>query len=58
MAVNESATNRWDAGLAGDFYHIYRGWSWELFRINNQYRASAKLEWNTLKIFDIDNHQN
>jgi len=35
MAVNESATNRWDAGLAGDFYHIYRGWSWELFRITS-----------------------
>jgi len=27
------------------------------FRINKQFRALAKLDWNTLKIFDIDNHQ-
>ena len=28
------------------------------FRINKQYRAICKLEWNILKIFDIDDHQN
>ena len=28
------------------------------FRINIQFRALAKLEWNILKVFDIDNHQN
>ena len=28
------------------------------FRLNKQYRAICKLEWNILKIFDIDDHQN
>jgi len=28
------------------------------FRINKQFRALAKLDWEVLKIFDIDNHQN
>ena len=28
------------------------------FRINKQYRAICKIEWDILKIFDIDNHQN
>ena len=28
------------------------------FRINLQFRALAKIEWNILKVFDIDNHQN
>ncbi len=28
------------------------------FRINKQFRALCKLEWEILKIFDIDNHQN
>lgn len=28
------------------------------FRINTQFRAFCKLEWNILKVFDIDNHQN
>lgn len=28
------------------------------FRINKQYRALCKLDWDILKIFDIDNHQN
>lgn len=28
------------------------------FRINKQFRAICKLEWEILKIFDIDNHQN
>ena len=28
------------------------------FRLNNQYRAICKIEWDILKIFDIDNHQN
>ncbi len=27
------------------------------FRINKQFRALAKLDWNILKVFDIDNHQ-
>ncbi len=27
------------------------------FRINRQYRAICKIEWDTLKIFDIDDHQ-
>jgi len=27
------------------------------FRINKQFRALAKLEWDILKVFDIDNHQ-
>lgn len=28
------------------------------FRINKQYRAHARLEWNNLIVFKIDNHQN
>lgn len=28
------------------------------FRINKQYRAFCLLEWSTLKIFDINDHQN
>jgi len=28
------------------------------FRINKQYRALCYRDWSTLKIFDIDNHQN
>jgi len=27
------------------------------FRINRQYRAFCKLEWNLLKVFDINDHQ-
>ena len=34
MAIDEAATNYWDAGLAGDFYHILRGGN-ELFRITS-----------------------
>ena len=28
------------------------------FRINKQYRALCRFEWNNLIVFDIDNHQN
>lgn len=28
------------------------------FRLNKQYKAICKIEWEILKIFDIDNHQN
>lgn len=28
------------------------------FRINKQFRAICKLDWEILKVFDIDNHQN
>ncbi len=38
MAVDENATAYWDAGLAGDFYHIYRSGSGkgEFLRITNE----------------------
>jgi len=32
-------------------------WEWS-FRINKQYRAFAKFDWNDLIVFIIDNHQN
>ena len=32
----------------GDYY----------FRINKQYRAVCKLEWSTLNVYRIDDHQN
>ncbi len=32
-------------------------WEWS-FRINKQYRAFWKLQWNDLIIYIIDNHQN
>ena len=35
MAIDQSGSNWWDAGLAGDFFHIYRSNSGEFFRINN-----------------------
>jgi len=28
------------------------------FRINKQFRALCRLDWNSLIVFDIDNHQN
>ncbi len=28
------------------------------FRINKQFRALCRLNWNSLIVFDIDNHQN
>ena len=31
-------------------------WVW-YFRVNDQFRAFAKLEWDTLIVFDIYNHQ-
>ncbi|MEM9326484.1 MAG: hypothetical protein AAGA85_12545 [Bacteroidota bacterium] len=36
MAANPAASAYWDAGLAGDFFHIYRGGTGEFLRITNQ----------------------
>ena len=35
MAIDTSATNYWDAGPAGDFYHIYKNGVGEFLRIAN-----------------------
>ena len=34
-AIDVDATNWWDIGLAGDFFHIYKNGTGELFRLNN-----------------------
>ncbi len=38
LAADSKVSNWWDVGLAGDFFHIYRGNSGELFRITNSGR--------------------
>jgi hypothetical protein len=35
MAIDTAATNWWDAGLAGDFYHIFKSTGGEFLRITN-----------------------
>ena len=35
MAIDTGGTGFWDAGLAGDFYHIYKSSSGEFLRITN-----------------------
>jgi hypothetical protein len=40
-AIDEAGTAYWDIGLAGDFFHIYRGGTGEFFRVANNGNVTA-----------------